>query len=172
LITAGSFVPTGGTSAAAPAFAGIVTLLNQYLTTTGAQRVPGLGDINPMLYGLAQNAPAAFHDITTGSNIVPCVIHSTQDCTTGSMGLSGRTGVRPRDGTRVGRRLQSGARLARGYLEKRSPGNYAVHDRDHRKSRPFNLSLMIAKALSTPELFRQGFISPPTGMFPPRTALL
>jgi subtilase family serine protease len=86
LITAGSFVPTGGTSAAAPAFAGIVTLLNQYLTTTGAQRVPGLGDINPMLYGLAQNAPAAFHDITTGSNIVPCVIHSTQDCTTGSMG--------------------------------------------------------------------------------------
>jgi subtilase family serine protease len=86
LITAGSFMPSGGTSAAAPVFAGMTSLINQYLNQHGAQRSNGLGFINPVLYSLAGNAPAAFHDITTGSNIVPCVPRSTQDCTTGFMG--------------------------------------------------------------------------------------
>ena len=51
LITGGVFEPNGGTSAAAPTFAAIVALVNQY---TGAQ---GLGNINPDLYALAQTAP-------------------------------------------------------------------------------------------------------------------
>ena len=60
----------GGTSASTPVFAGIVTLLNQSLGNTGAGA--GLGNINPTLYQLAQTAPSIFHDVTTGSNIVPC----------------------------------------------------------------------------------------------------
>jgi subtilase family serine protease len=92
LITGGSFVPNGGTSAAAPAFAGIVALINQYLARTGANGSGGLGLINPMLYSLAQTTPAAFHDIVTGSNIVPCVALSTQDCASGSMGYNAGQG--------------------------------------------------------------------------------
>ena len=57
----------GGTSAATPVFAGIVTLLNQYLGTTG------LANINPKLYSLAATpANLAFHQVTTGDNYVGC----------------------------------------------------------------------------------------------------
>jgi subtilase family serine protease len=60
----------GGTSVASPMFAGIVTLLNQYLDGTGSQ---GLGNINPTLYSLAATpANGAFHQITTGSNGAWC----------------------------------------------------------------------------------------------------
>jgi subtilase family serine protease len=86
LITGGNFTPTGGTSASAPVFAGILALVNQYLVKTGAVSHPGLGNINPTLYALAQNAPTVFHDITSGSNVVPCVKNSTQDCPNGTMG--------------------------------------------------------------------------------------
>jgi subtilase family serine protease len=59
----------GGTSASAPVFAGIVVLLNQFLKTT----TKGLGNINPTLYQLAANTSnGVFHDVTTGTNIVPC----------------------------------------------------------------------------------------------------
>ncbi|MEX2205898.1 MAG: Ig-like domain repeat protein, partial [Myxococcota bacterium] len=61
----------GGTSAGAPTFAGILALINQ---GTGSS---GLGNVNPKLYALAASTPAAFHDITTGSNIVPCSQGST-----------------------------------------------------------------------------------------------
>jgi hypothetical protein len=67
----------GGTSAAAPTFAGIVALVNQHMATATGQ-----GNINAILYPMAQNAPAAFHDITVGNNNVPCEIGST-DCPTG-----------------------------------------------------------------------------------------
>jgi uncharacterized protein (TIGR03437 family) len=60
----------GGTSAPTPAFAGVVALLNQYLVSTGKQKTAGLGNVNPQLYSFAQSAPAIFHDITTGDNIV------------------------------------------------------------------------------------------------------
>jgi subtilase family serine protease len=63
----------GGTSVAAPTFAGIVAILNQ-ITQSG-----GLGNINPTLYSLAGTAPAAFHDITSGNNIVPCT-SGTPNC--------------------------------------------------------------------------------------------
>ena len=90
--TQGQFVPVGGTSAAAPSFAGTIALLNQYFVSTGVVAQPGLGNINPMLYSLAQTSPAAFHDITTGSNIVPCVNGSSSDCTGGTMGFTAGTG--------------------------------------------------------------------------------
>jgi len=86
----GGFFANGGTSAAAPVFAGIVALLNHYLVNHGEQ--PGLGNINPTLYYLFQNNPSAFHDITSGDNIVPCEIGSTPDCTTGSIGFSAGAG--------------------------------------------------------------------------------
>ena len=69
-----SLAVVGGTSAGAPAFAGIVALLNQ---KTGSN---GLGNVNPTLYSLASTT-GAFHDITTGNNIVPCV-QSSKGCPT------------------------------------------------------------------------------------------
>ncbi len=56
----------GGTSASAPVFAGIVTLMNQYTSSAGQ------GNINPMLYQLAATSPSAFHDVTTGDIKVYC----------------------------------------------------------------------------------------------------
>lgn len=73
--TGGQMQVYGGTSVAAPSFAGVAVLLNQYLVSIGAQSAGGLGNMNPKLYSLAQTAPGAFHDITTGNNIVtvPCM---------------------------------------------------------------------------------------------------
>jgi subtilase family serine protease len=62
----------GGTSASAPIFAGIVTLLNQYVVEKGIQSTPGLGNINPNLYYLAAYDQNAFHQITTGDSNVYC----------------------------------------------------------------------------------------------------
>jgi subtilase family serine protease len=56
----------GGTSVGPPAMAGIVALINQ--ATNHAQ---GSGNINPVLYPLAAHGPAAFHDVTSGNNMVP-----------------------------------------------------------------------------------------------------
>lgn len=54
----------GGTSVSTPIFAGIVTLLNQYLKIDN----PGLGNINPTLYSLANTTPSAFHQATAAVN--------------------------------------------------------------------------------------------------------
>ena len=81
----GSNGGVGGTSASTPSMAGIVALLNQYQVSKGFQKQPGLGNINPQLYRLAQSAPSAFHDITASNNIVPCG-QGSQDCVTGSFG--------------------------------------------------------------------------------------
>ncbi len=54
----------GGTSASSPAMAGILALIEQKY---GPQ-----GQADYVLYPLAAQHPSAFHDITTGSNIVPC----------------------------------------------------------------------------------------------------
>ena len=67
----------GGTSCSSPSFAGIMTLVNQAIVKAGGPA--GLGNINPMLYALSQSAPAAFHDIVTGNNIVACQ-QGTPDC--------------------------------------------------------------------------------------------
>jgi subtilase family serine protease len=84
----------GGTSASAPVFAGIVTLMNQYLNGSSAA---GLGNINPTLYALAQTTSnAAFHPVTSSSNQVYCVgntpsgMASTLQCPiTGLLGFLG-----------------------------------------------------------------------------------
>jgi subtilase family serine protease len=54
-----------GTSASAPAFAGIVALLDQ--ATNSSQ-----GNINSILYPLALASPGAFHDVMAGNNRVAC----------------------------------------------------------------------------------------------------
>ncbi len=77
----------GGTSVGTPVFAGMVALLNQYLTSNGSQAQPGLGNINPTLYRLAQSTPDIFHDIVTGDNIVACA-QGTADCVNGFLGFS------------------------------------------------------------------------------------
>ena len=74
----------GGTSAGAPTFAGIVALINQ-------QTHSRQGNVNPTLYSLATRSPSAFHDITSGNNIVPCQF-GTPDCSTGSFGYSAGVG--------------------------------------------------------------------------------
>ena len=58
--------------------------------STGAQAQPGLANINPQLYRLAQTS-GVFHDISVGNNEVPCVIGSP-DCTNGSFGYSAGQG--------------------------------------------------------------------------------
>jgi subtilase family serine protease len=71
---------SGGTSAAAPAFAGILALVNQSLAKANPSLPPGLGNANPVLYALASSTSGTgtpvFHDITSGSNIVPCQVGS------------------------------------------------------------------------------------------------
>jgi uncharacterized protein (TIGR03437 family) len=74
-----------GTSCGTPSMAGIVALLNQYQIGKGVQKLPGLGNINPQLYRMAETVPSAFHDIVSGDNIVPCA-QGSPDCTTGSFG--------------------------------------------------------------------------------------
>src|SRR5258706_96967 len=90
-LNGGGLLPAGGTSIATPFFAGVVALLNQYLTATRVEAKPGLGNINPKLYQLAQTAPTVFHDVTTGDNIIPCW-EETEDCTTGSYGFAAGPG--------------------------------------------------------------------------------
>ncbi len=82
----GQLMVVGGTSVATPAFAGILALINQLTVSTGQ------GNINPTLYQLAASNPSAFHDIATGSNIVPCTSGSTGCPGSGSFGFSAGTG--------------------------------------------------------------------------------
>jgi hypothetical protein len=73
----------GGTSFAAPAFAGLLGVIEQKMPAT-----LGLGNINPALYLLAANATtyaSAFHDITTGNNEVPCASGSPNCPTSGNL---------------------------------------------------------------------------------------
>lgn len=96
--TGGQLAVIGGTSAAAPTFAGIATLLNQYLVAKGLQPKAGLGNMNPALYGLAQSTPSAFHDVTQGSNVINVSCGSTANCTSGSYGYYAGTGYDPASG--------------------------------------------------------------------------
>jgi pseudomonalisin len=68
IVQNGSFYVVGGTSAAAPSFAGVMALVSQ---NAGAR----LGNANNALYALATRqrtgGAAVFHDITTGNNGVP-----------------------------------------------------------------------------------------------------
>jgi hypothetical protein len=68
----GIIIGVGGTSVSSSAMAGIMALVNQKY---GAQ-----GQANVTLYPLAAQHPTAFHDVTVGSNNVPCV-EGTPSCT-------------------------------------------------------------------------------------------
>ena len=61
---AGSLV-VGGTSAAAPFWAGSMVLARQLAEREDAGR---LGYLNPILYRIASRDPSAFHDVTKGGN--------------------------------------------------------------------------------------------------------
>jgi uncharacterized protein (TIGR03437 family) len=91
IVSGGSLYAVGGTSASAPSFAGIVALLNQYLLKQGASAQPGLGNINPAMYRLAQASPEAFHDVMDGDNKVPCV-QGSPACIDGQLGYSAGPG--------------------------------------------------------------------------------
>lgn len=91
VIRNGASAVSGGTSAAAPVFAGILALLNQYLVSKGIQAQPGLGNVNPTLYALAAAGGGAFHDIAVGNNVVPCNT-GTLNCSTGTLGFHAGAG--------------------------------------------------------------------------------
>ena len=91
--TGNSFYLTGvgGTSAAAPAFAGMLALVKQKVGSR-------LGQADYVLYNLATSKYATvFHDITTGDNSVNCTA-ATLDCATNPLtydflnGYNARTG--------------------------------------------------------------------------------
>ncbi len=73
---AGTAETVGGTSAASPSMAGIMALINQY---TGGRN----GNPNVYFYSLAANAGSVFHDVTSGTNSVPCLA-GTLNCITSS----------------------------------------------------------------------------------------
>jgi subtilase family serine protease len=83
----------GGTSIVGPTFSGILALIEQKLGV-GTSAATGLGNINPILYGLA-NGPTyttIFHDVTTGNNSVSCS-QGTPNCPNGgSIGFNATTG--------------------------------------------------------------------------------
>jgi subtilase family serine protease len=77
----------GGTSFAAPMFAGMMALINQKLNSTGE------GVVNSTLYTLAANSTTyatAFHDIVNGSN--KCTAGSTYCSTAGESAYAATTG--------------------------------------------------------------------------------
>jgi uncharacterized protein (TIGR03437 family) len=89
--SSGALRVVGGTSAGAPSFAGILALLNQYLISKNLLIQPGLGNVNPTLYRLAQSTADIFHDIVTGDNRVSCE-QSSPDCVNGLVGYAAAPG--------------------------------------------------------------------------------
>ena len=62
------FLVGGGTSLAAPIWAGATALMNQFLVENGGRLI---GNLNPLLYSIARGARLpAFHDIVLGGNAV------------------------------------------------------------------------------------------------------
>jgi subtilase family serine protease len=91
--TGGQLAIYGGTSAGTPAFAGITALLNHYLVSTGAQNGPGVGNMNPRLYTLAQAGTGVFHDVTAGDNVVNVTCGArARNCVPGTYGYSAGQG--------------------------------------------------------------------------------
>lgn len=58
----------GGTSCAAPLWAGFAALVNQQCATAGK---PSIGFLNPALYAIGESGSGCFHDITTGNDAWP-----------------------------------------------------------------------------------------------------
>jgi subtilase family serine protease len=77
----------GGTSAGAPIFSAILSLVNEETNSSTGQ-----GNVNYVLYPLATQQPTAFHDITTGNNKEPCQKGSTDCPNGGEIGYMAGTG--------------------------------------------------------------------------------
>lgn len=78
------FAGVGGTSAAAPAFAGMLALVAQAKGSSSDNY--RLGQIDPVLYNLAGNSgtyASVFHDVTVGNNSVVCASGSPNCGTNG-----------------------------------------------------------------------------------------
>lgn len=65
VILAGKPLSVGGTSASAPFFASLVSLLNEYRLQNGKSP---LGFLNPLLYEMATTKKNTFRDVTVGNN--------------------------------------------------------------------------------------------------------
>jgi hypothetical protein len=75
-----------GTSAAAPAMAGVAALIDQ-------QQGAPQGNLNPKLYQLAAGAPSVFHDVTVASSSVTgCSVTTPSMCNNSVPGPNGLTG--------------------------------------------------------------------------------
>jgi len=77
VVLGGSFLPLDGTSASAPIFAGVISLLND--VRLGAGKSP-LGFLNPLLYQLAATNGDAFYDVVVGQNRCGVIDFSPQCC--------------------------------------------------------------------------------------------
>ena len=78
-----------GTSAAAPSMAGVAALLDQ--RSGGAQ-----GNLNSAIYGLAANAPEAFHAVSVASSgVTSCSVAIPSMCNNSAPSPTGLTGGQP-----------------------------------------------------------------------------
>jgi hypothetical protein len=111
-----NFLGVGGTSAAAPAFAGMMALVNQFTNSKTGQ-----GNANYELYKLASllsqsglncnsttgpTSGCIFNDVTFGTIAMPCAANSTSDCKVATGGDS--FGVLSGYGTGTGYDLATG----------------------------------------------------------------
>ncbi len=69
----GSTSGFGGTSCAAPLWAGFMALVNQQLVANSGVAANSIGFVNPAVYELAKESiySSVFHDVTTGNNTWP-----------------------------------------------------------------------------------------------------
>ena len=139
----GGLYMVGGTSASSPAFAGLMAIVDQF---TGGRN----GNPNTRFYSLAAQAPAAWHDVTTGTIAVPCAAGSPGCSTSAQSGAVGvmngyaatqyydlATGLvrgRLRDGFQLGR---AAGRRSRDRLAQPEPDDRVQRhpDADHHRQR-------------------------------------
>jgi subtilase family serine protease len=85
IVDSGRILVEGGTSESSPLFAGLVTLIDQYVRTVSKQTTTGVGLINPFLYQLAGNPATyakSFSQVSFGYN-VPWTTSSRYNLVTG-----------------------------------------------------------------------------------------
>jgi hypothetical protein len=75
-----SFTGVGGTSGSAPSFAGVVAMAMQKAGTR-------FGNINYLLYPIAQGSSSSFNDVTVGNISMPCTGGSPNCSATGGVGV-------------------------------------------------------------------------------------
>jgi hypothetical protein len=83
----GGYEVYGGTSVAAPAFAGVLALVEQEV---GAR----LGSAGPVIFALANSsyASSVFHDVVSGTNASPCTAGTPNCGSSGTIGFAATTG--------------------------------------------------------------------------------